>query len=165
MPTFDQIQQEISSMLSIPDDELTDEQRAALDAYLDELGQQEAEKVDGFGQFIRLESARVEALKAESKRLSARAKTAESRIAYLKGRYAAIMHDNGLKKIQGNAYTISTRESTSVVVPEDISQLDDIFLRRKETVEADKTVIKEHLERGMTIPGCALKTSIGLQIR
>lgn len=165
MPTFDQIQQEISSMLSIPDDELTDEQRAALGLYLDELGQQEAEKVDGFGQFIRLESARVEALKAESKRLSARAKTAESRIAYLKGRYAAIMHDNGLKKIQGNAYTISTRESTSVVVPEDISQLDDIFLRRKETVEADKTVIKEHLERGMTIPGCALKTSIGLQIR
>ncbi|WP_300709686.1 siphovirus Gp157 family protein [uncultured Desulfovibrio sp.] len=165
MPTFDQIQQEISSMISLTDEELTDEQRKTLNAYLDELGQQEAEKVDGFGQFIRLESARVEALKTESKRLAARAKTAESRIAYLKGRYAAIMHDNGLKKIQGNAYTISTRESTSVVVPEDISQLDDIFLRRKETVEADKTVIKEHLERGMTIPGCALKTSIGLQIR
>lgn len=165
MPTFDQIQQEISSMLSIPDDELTDEQRAALDAYLDELGQQEAEKVDGFGQFIRLESARVEALKAESKRLAARARTAESRIGFLKGRYAAIMHDHGLKKVEGNAYTLSTRASTSVVVPEDLSQLDDLFLRRKETVEADKTVIKEHLERGMSIPGCALKTTLSLQIR
>ena len=75
------------------------------------------------------------------------------------------MHDNGLKKIQGNAYTISTRESTSVVVPEDLSQLDDLFLRRKETVEADKTAIREHLERGMSIPGCALKTTISLQIR
>ena len=107
----------------------------------------------------------LEALKAESKRLAARARTAESRIGFLKGRYAAIMHDHGLKKVEGKSYTISTRASTSVVVPEDISQLDDLFLRRKETVEADKTVIKEHLERGMSIPGCALKTTISLQIR
>ena len=38
MPTFETIQEEIAGMLSIPDDELTDEQRAAMDAYLDELG-------------------------------------------------------------------------------------------------------------------------------
>lgn len=33
MPTFNEIQQEIAGMLSIPDEELTPEQREAMDAY------------------------------------------------------------------------------------------------------------------------------------
>lgn len=37
MPTFNEIQQEIAGMLSIPDEELTPEQREAMDAYMDEL--------------------------------------------------------------------------------------------------------------------------------
>lgn len=47
MPTFNEIQQEIAGMLSIPDEELTPEQREAMDAYIDELAKLEADKVDG----------------------------------------------------------------------------------------------------------------------
>ena len=54
MPSFSDIQDEISSMLSIPDEELTDDQRAAMAAYLDELAGQEADKVDAFGSFTGL---------------------------------------------------------------------------------------------------------------
>lgn len=165
MPTFKDIQDEIRNILDIPDEELTDEQRAAVEDYLNELGQQEASKVDGFAQFVRLEEARAKAMKEEAKRLTSRAKTAEGRLSYLKAQYLGIMHSNGLRKVQGNAYTLSVRESKAVVVPEDPSGLDEIFLRRKEIVEADKAVIKEALAAGQSIPGCELRTNYSLQIR
>ena len=52
MPTFNEIQQEITGMLSIPDEEFTPEQRLTMSAYMDELAKIEADKVDGFGQFL-----------------------------------------------------------------------------------------------------------------
>lgn len=165
MPTFKDIQDEIRNILDIPDEELTDEQRAAVEDYLNELGQQEASKVDSFAQFVRLEEARVKALKEEAKRLTARAKTAEGRLSYLKASYLDIMSSNGLRKVQGDAYTLSVRESKSVVVPDDLTTLDEIFLRRKEVVEADKAVIKEALAAGQSIPGCELRTNYSLQIK
>ena len=165
MSTFANIQEEINNILEIPDEELTEEQRAAVEEYLNELGQQEASKVDGFAQFVRLEEARAKAMKEEAKRLTARAKTAEGHIAYLKSRYLDIMSSNGLRKVQGNAYVLSVRESKAVVVPEDLSGLDEIFLRRKEVVEADKAVIKEALAAGQSIPGCELRTNYSLQIK
>lgn len=69
MPTFQQIQEEIASMLSVPDEELTDEQRAAMDAYLDDLGDMESAKVDAFGQFLKIQSSVADACKKESQRL------------------------------------------------------------------------------------------------
>ena len=54
MPTFNEIQQEIAGMLSIPDEELTPEQREAMDAYMDELAKVEADKVDGCEQSRKL---------------------------------------------------------------------------------------------------------------
>ena len=80
MPNFADIQAEIAAMLDIPDEELTDEQRQVMEDYLDELGVAEAAKVDGFAQFIRLETASAEAMKEESKRLAAKAKTKENRV-------------------------------------------------------------------------------------
>lgn len=165
MPTFAAIQEEINNILEIPDEELSDEQRAAVEEYLNELGQQEASKVDGFAQFIRLESARAKAMKEEAKRLTDRAKTAEGRIAYLKSRYLDIMSSNGLRKVQGDAYTLSVRESKAVVVPDDLSGLDEIFLRRKEIVEADKALIRENLQRGHEVPGCELRSTFSLIVK
>lgn len=106
MPTFDQIQTEILAMISIPDEELTDDQRAMMDAYLDELGRQEAAKVDAFAQFLKIQAATADACKKEASRLSDKARTAENRIAWLKAKYLDIMQANGLRKVQGNAYTL-----------------------------------------------------------
>ena len=43
MPTFNEIQQEIAGMLSIPDEDLTPDQRVAMDAYMVELANVEAD--------------------------------------------------------------------------------------------------------------------------
>ncbi len=75
------------------------------------------------------------------------------------------MHSNALRKVQGNAYTLSVRESDAVAVPTDLTALPEIYLRRKESVEADRAAIKEALKAGQVIPGCELRKSYSLQVR
>lgn len=164
MPSFEQIQDEISAMLSIPDEDLTDEQRAAMDAYLNDLARAEADKVDAFGQFVRIESAKADACKKEAQRLANKAKTAEGRISYLKHLYLCTMQTNGLKKVQGSSYTLSIREADSVDVT-DINALPDLYLRKKETVEPDKLMLREALKGGICIPGATLVKTQSLMVR
>lgn len=171
MPSFKSIQEEISSMLSVPDDELTPEQRAAMDTYLDDLGRMEADKVDAFGQFLRLEQDRVDALKQESSRLSARAKAAQKRIDGLKNHYLVSMQTAGVSKIRGDVYVISLRKSQQVQAPEDAAALeklwekDPVFVRRKVDFQPDKAAIKEAIAAGMMVDGCSLRENYSLQIR
>lgn len=165
MPNFADIQTEIAAMLDIPDEELTDEQRRAMEEYLSELGEAEAAKVDGFAQFIRLETAGAEAMKEESKRLAAKAKTRENRIAYLKSRYMGAMQEHGLKKISGNAYTLSLRASESVAVTAMVDNLPPEYVREKVSREPDKLAIRDDLKAGKSIPGCELTKIYSLQIR
>lgn len=167
MPTFEQIQEEIGSMLAIPDEELTPEQRAAMATYLDDLAGQESSKVDGFAQFVRLETARADAMMEESKRLAARAKTVKNNIDYLRGMYASIMLEHGVKKIQGNVYAISLSKSERVEVPASVNDLPPEFIRTKieETREADKAGIKAAIAAGREVPGCSVKTIYRVQVR
>lgn len=164
MPTFNEIQQEIADMLTLSDEELTDEQRAAMDAYLDELGSMEADKADAFGQFLKLESGKAEVLKEESKRLATKAKAAENRIASIKAYYLTVMQQRGLKKVQGGAYCIKVRESEAVAVTAMVDTLPDVYKRIKTTVEPDKVAIKEALKGGVEIDGCSLQKSYSLQV-
>lgn len=166
MPTFDAIQQEIAAMLDVADEDLTDEQKKAMDAYLDELGAQEAEKIDSFAAFIRQEAARVKFLKDEAARLTSKARTAENRIAWLKGRYASILHDHGLKGAKGQCYSLTLRQSQRVEVdPAAVEELPRDYRKIKMVVEADKSAIGAALKEGKIIPGCRLVTSASLQIR
>jgi hypothetical protein len=65
MPTFNEILEEIDNILSVPDDQLTEEQKAAFEGYANELAEQEAEKIDAFVQFIRSRQAKIDYLKEE----------------------------------------------------------------------------------------------------
>lgn len=154
MPTFNEIQQEIAGMLCIPDEELTPEQREAMNVYIDELAKLEADKVDGFGQFLKIQAALADACKEESRRL-----------AWLKEHYTIALRENGLKKVSGNAYTISVRETEAVAVTAQMEELPELYRRTKTTVEPDKPTIKEALKGGLTIPGCALVKTYSLQVR
>ena len=165
LPAFASIQEEISSMLSVPDGELSPEQRQLMDAYLNSLGVQEARKIDNFCQFLRLEKARIESLKAESQRLASMARTAEKRIAYLKSRYLSIMQEHGIHdKIRGDVYTLSIR-STPVVAVENPELVPDEFWNVKEERNVDKVMVKNCLKAGKPVPGCRLQNSFILQAR
>lgn len=165
MQTFAQIQTEIADMLALADDELDPEQLRLLDDYLDGLANMEADKVDAFGQFLKLQAARAEACKEESRRLAAKAKAAEKRIAYLKEIYTESMRRHGLRKISGHAYTLSVRKSESVAVTGRLDEIPDLYKRTQITVEPEKALIREALKDGIAVPGCALVESFNLEIR
>lgn len=161
MPSFSAIENEISNMLDIPDEQLTDEQRAAWDAYMTELGKQEADKIDNFALFVRIESAHAEALRTEAQRLSSRARTAENRIAYLKKCYTDTLKAAGLQCVNGSVYRLSIR-STDVVRITDDAILPAEYVRTKTTTEPDKVALKSALKEGQAIPGAELEKSYSL---
>ncbi len=161
--TFSQIQDEIRNMLDVPDDELTDEQRETMCSYLDELGGQEADKVDAFGSFLRLESARAEALKAEAQRLANKARTAARRIAFLKSYYLDAMQRNGLTNVRGQVYALSVRATDIVTITNEV-MLPKRFVVEKTTIMPDKLAIKDALKKGEDIPGAILDKSYSLRV-
>ncbi|MDR2054491.1 MAG: siphovirus Gp157 family protein [Desulfovibrio sp.] len=161
--SFSAIQQEIAAMLDVPDEELTDGQKIAMDAYLNELASMEADKVDAFGQFVRVQAAIADACRKESQRLAVRARTAENRLENMKGHYMFVMRQNGLKKVSGSVYTLQTRESKSVVVPDDVTMLPVEYQRIK--AEANKEAIKRALTSGIVVPGCQIVVKESLQIK
>lgn len=166
--TFSDIQFEIATILDIPDDQLSDDQRKLINDYLNELGQEEASKIDAFSGFIRKQSAIAEAIKEESKHLADKARAIQNKIDYLKRNYIAIMQRYGVKKIQGNVYSIGIRENTRVEVKdiEALKILDNpAYLKTKIEYTPDKTAIKEAIIGGREIPGCSLEKSYSLNIR
>lgn len=166
--TFMEIQGEIANMLDIPDEELTDEQRQIMDEYLNELGQQEVTKIDNFAGFIRKQAAIAEAVKEESQRLAAKAKAMQNKVDRMKEHYLAVMRFHGLKKIQGNIYSIGVRESTRVNVADLDALVKDnnpLWVKAETTYKPDKATIKEALKDGVSVPGCQLEKSYSLNIR
>lgn len=163
MPSFSQIQEEVRAMLDIDESELTDEQKETLCAYLDELGDQEASKVDSFGQFLRIESARAEALKAEAARLASKARTAANRIAFLKAKYLDTMQRNGLTNVRGQVYALSVR-ATDVVTITNEAILPERYVVEKTMIMPDKMAIKDALKKGEAIPGAILDKSYSLRV-
>lgn len=161
--TFAQIQEEIAGMLDVPDEELTDEQRETMCAYLDELGSQEQEKVDNFAQFVRIEGARAEALKTEAARLASKARTAANRISYLKERYLNAMQRNGLQKVRGQIYALSVRASDVVTITNE-AILPEKFVMEKTTIMPDKLAIRDALKKGEDVPGAILDKSYSLRV-
>ena len=174
LPSFESIQAEIQNILETYDSAdndlgeysltLNEDQQAELDAYLEMLGTQEREKVDGFAQFIHMSEAQQAALKAEADRLLKRARSLENTRNYLKMRYLQVMEANGLKKVSGNTYTLSRRVTKCVQIIDE-SIVPAGVKREKTIVEPDKRIIMELLKDGQQVPGCQLAESVSLQVR
>lgn len=174
LPSFEAIQSEIQNILETYDSTdndlgeysltLNEEQQAELDAYLEMLGTQEAEKVDGFAQFLRMSEAQQAALKAEADRLAKRAKSLENTRNYLKMRYLQVMEDHGLKKVSGSTYTLSRRATKCVQIINEKDIPDELW-REKVTREPAKQDIIALLKSGQEVPGCQLAESVSLQVR
>ena len=174
LPSFAAIQSEIENILETYDSAdndlgeysltLNEEQQAELDSYLEMLGTQEREKVDGFAQFIRMSEAQQAALKAEADRLLKRARSIENTRNFLKSRYLEVMERHGLRKVSGSTYTLSRRAAKCVQINNEEDIPDELW-REKVTREPDKRVIMELLKIGKEVPGCQLAESVSLQVR
>lgn len=162
------VQEELDSMLELQDsDELTPEQKAQLTVYVQQLLQQKAEKADGLAQYFRLAAAEAEAYEEEGKRLIDKGKAVKKRIDYMKQAASSFMQAFGIKKIKGNAYTISLRKSEGV----DVFDMDALqkdagqFVKTKIEYAPDKIAIKEAIKSGESVPGARLVERECLQVR
>lgn len=174
LPSFEAIQSEIQNILETFDStdndlgeysmQLNEEQQAELEAYLEMLGTQEAEKVDGFAQFIRMSEAQQAALKAEADRLLKRARSIENTRNFLKSRYLEVMERHGLKKVSGQTYTLSRRATKCVQIINEKDIPDELW-REKVTRELAKQDIMMLLKIGKEVPGCQLEESVSLQVK
>jgi hypothetical protein len=166
-PTFAAIQDEIAAMLDVADEEMTHEQREAMGKYLTQLAKLEADKVDGYCSFRREQLDRAEAKRAEAQRLMSQARSIERRFDFLDWHYLGVMERHGLSKINGAAYTISTRKSERVeFVPGfDYTNLPEGYKREKVTVDPDKKAIASAIKAGITIQGCRLAEHTTLVVK
>jgi hypothetical protein len=162
MPSFASIQAEISNILAVPDEDLTDEQKALFEEYAEFLAGQEEDKVDGFVAFIRSEDARADFLREEAKRLTNPARCIESKLARLKTHYQYTMQSHGLKRVNGKAYSVSLR-ATPIVLIENEQAVPKEFWRVKSETSVDKTAVRDALKSGAVVPGCSLGKSYSLQ--
>lgn len=159
---------EIRDNLSIPDEELTFEQKKTLEEHLDALVDLESQHVDNFSQFVTLNLGQADVLEQEGKRLIERAKAIRNRVALVKSHFLAVMQSERIKKISGSVYTVSIGNSTRVEIPaleSEIEKLPIDYVRYITKVEADKNAIKEDLKLGREIPGCKLVETHFLRIR
>lgn len=155
---------EINTMLSIPDNELNDEQRAELDKYLDELADAEAEKIDGCVAWMKEQVALAEFYKAESNAFKAKAAARLNAVQRLKDNYLHLFQANGLTKVAGSKYSISIQNSPVVAVDAE-SSIPSEWWREKVERSVDKEGIKKALKSGVTIPGVHLEDNPSIRMR
>ncbi len=127
---------------------------------LENLLIEKSRKIENIALWYKNEKAEAEALKAEIKILSERAKRAEKRAESLK-----IYLDNvlGGDKFRTSRVSVSYRKSSSVEV-DDVYKIPDEFLTYK-TPEPKKTMLKEAINNGQTFEGVRIVEKMNIQIR
>ena len=121
---------------------------------LETLELERSEKIENIGCYIKNLASDAEALKAEAKVMTERAKRAE-RLADSLKRYLTAALDG--EKFNSTRCAISWRRSVSVEIDEaEIPELPEQYIRTKTTIEPDKTAIKDALKAGEIIEGCRL---------
>ena len=164
MPSFAHILEEIANMLEVNEADLDTIQQEAMSEYLDMLAGQESDKVDAFAGFIREQSARATYLKEEGQRIAAKGRSIERKLDSLKAHYLHIMQAHGLSRVAGSTYTLSTRKSSRVDVP-DVFALPEAYRVTKTEVSPDRKAIAAAIKAGEAVPGARLVEGVSLQIR
>lgn len=134
-----------------------------LETKMQEMEGTHADKCLNVACLIKNIEAEAEAVKAEEKRLSDRRKSGERKADWLRT-YLANNMEPGTNLKDARA-VIGWRKSTAVEVTLPAEQLPENLRRTKITVEADKSLIKTHLEAGQAIEGCSLVQRFNLQIK
>lgn len=158
------IELEMRNIMDVQTDDLSEDEKLTIEAYMQELETLEAEKIDKFAGFILEEIGHAKNLREMSNHLLVRARAIENKIESLKSHYQFVMTQHDKSKIAGKTYTVSLRNSKSVSIASDsIELLPNEY--KKVTVEPRKSEIKKALESGIKLDGCEIVESQSLQIR
>lgn len=116
------------------------------------------DKVENVLKLIKNEQAYAEALKAEAKSFSERAKVSENKIESLKAYLVSSIEVAGLKSVRAGMMSVSLRAPSKSVEVTDATKIPVDYVEFDTVIKPDKLAIKKLLEAGQEVPGCELKT-------
>lgn len=116
------------------------------------------DKVENCLAVIKNELAYAESLKAESNKLTERAKSSELRADRIKEYVAASLETAGKKSLKAGVHQVTVRAPSKSVEITDSDALPSEFVEYETIIKADKLAIKHQLAAGIDVPGAALKT-------
>lgn len=131
--------------------EMTDEQFAALDR----LGVGFDRKAESVAYYIREQSAETDAIKAEVDRLMRRVRSGLNATRRMKEYLLAQLQAQDIQKIKGDILTIRRQNSAPSVDIESEGSIPSEYFTRPEP-QINKTLIKDALKDGVSVPGACL---------
>lgn len=150
---------------SLLEDEVMDDE--ALQDAFQNLKDDMADKFENCCKYIVNETAEIDAMKAEEKRIAERRKAKENAIARLKAVMQMALNKAGEKKLPCGTFTVSLQKNPASVVMDEyyIENIPEKYLKIAEP-EIDRKKIKEDLQNGTELEGIAhLEQTESLRIR
>ena len=129
---------------------------------LDELLMARFEKTENCLLFVKNMEAEAVAIKEEVERLTARMKSCKAKADRARDYVEAMLAG---EKFKTPKVEVSYIRSKKVEINIDERELDDRFLRKKYTLEADKKALKEAIEAGEEIKGVTLVEKQNMKIK
>jgi hypothetical protein len=142
----------------------TEDDLAALNALLDEIGGRFEEKAKRVALYRRTLEGEAAAIKAEEERLYGRRKALDRKAEGLKVYLATQMHMAGIPRIDSDLVTLVFQKNPPAVNIVDRTAILDIYLIPQEPT-VNKKMIAEILKSGMPVPGAELVQSESLRIK
>lgn len=116
-------------------------------------------KVEGVAKFIKSLSADADAIDAEKKRLSARSRSIDGKIEWLKGYLKYALESTGRDKMKGELLTVSLRQAPWSCLIADEKAVPEAFVHVETVRSIDKRAIIDHFKAsGEVIPGVEVVT-------
>ncbi len=157
--TLYEIDRRIDDFLSYAEDiELSEDE---IKDTLDSLMMDRAEKIDNIACFYKNLAAEAEAIKLEEVKLRDRRQAIDNKADRVKSYLDRALAGN---RFESARVKVTYRKSEQVVV-EDLEKLGKQFLRIKQTVEPDKSLIKEVIKTGAEVEGAHLEVKNNISVK
>ena len=142
--------------------ELSDEETNKL---LDELANQEVEKIDNIAYAFNHADAEIAFLKEQERRIADRRRAIQNNNERFREYIKNVFIFNKIEKIKGKVHTLSLRKSKRVIIDCEPEELSATYVNEITTWQPDKKLIKEHLKDGVAVEGAHIEENTTLNIR
>jgi hypothetical protein len=131
----------------------------------DELVMAFEKKAEGITYFMGELEAFVEMAKAEAKRISDRAKTAQNRADSLKAYLKGCMEESGVLELEFGTKKLRVQDNPPKLVVDRVDEIPAEYKNVEIVTTIDKAAIKRVIKAGKHVSGCHTETGTNLRIR
>ena len=136
-----------------------------LEKALDEITDSIQIKAENMAKLIKSIEGNINVLKDEEKRLQVKRRALENKVVNIKEYLENQLKTMGLKKVQGNLFTVSIQKNPQSVNILDEDLIPEKFKVTKTTTSIDRKELLAALKEGQAVEGAEIKQTESLRIR